>query len=138
MTIYTYDAWVEKFQPMPNHLRNQDNGLELAYETYGDEVEYVNLQDEKFVWTEVDGDDGTYILAGWHFVNRIQYYITNRPWDDEFSEVPTWIYRECDNAEEGECNAQCPECNGESTIIIPTETVEDLKKIYGEATNIVG
>jgi hypothetical protein len=135
--LYTYDKWVEEFQPMPNHLRNQDNGLELAYETYGEEVEYVNLQDEKFVWTEVDGDEGTYILAGWHFVNRIQYYITNRPWEDEWTEVPTWVYRSCDCDNEGDYDPNCPECD-EGTIDIPCDTVEALKQIYGEDADIVG
>jgi hypothetical protein len=135
----TYDYWVDNFQPMPNHL--VDDGDTLHYETYGEEVEYVKLQDNKHIWTEVDGDSGTYIVAGWHFVNRINYYITNKPWDDEWTEIPTWSWRECDNAEDndGECPSDCEECDGESTINIPCDTVEDLKWIYGQDNNdIVG
>ena len=135
----TYDYWVDNFQPMTNHL--VDDGDTLHYETYGEEVEYVKLQDNKHIWTEVDGDSGTYIVAGWHFVNRINYYITNKPWDDEYTEIPTWCYRECDNAEDndGECPRECEECNGESTINIACDTVDDLKWIYGQDNeDIVG
>lgn len=35
----------------------------------------------KTVWTMVDGDDGTYILAGAHSVNRICYLVTEVPWE---------------------------------------------------------
>jgi hypothetical protein len=138
--IYTYDAWVRDFQPMPNHLRNQDHGLELPYETYGEEVEYVKLQDEKHIWTEVDGDSGTYILSGWHFVNRIQYYITNKPWTDDV-EVPTWMERQCECVEDFDWDnpTYCEQCEErEGYISIPCETVEDLRQIYGESATIVG
>ena len=133
----TYDYWVDNYQPMPNHLRKQHNGLELAYETYGEEVEYVKLQDEKNIWTEVDGDFGTYIISGWHFINRIQYYITNKPWDDDI-EIPTWSYRECDCIDnDGDYDPDCSECE-EGSINIPIDTPEDLKQIYGEKIEIVG
>ena len=135
----TYDYWVDNFQPMPNHL--VDNDDTLHYETYGEEVEYVKLQDNKHIWTEVDGDSGTYIVAGWHFVNRINYYITNKPWDDEYTEIPTWAWRECDcveASEDGEYDPNCEECE-EGLVNISCDTVEDLKAIYGEDNeDIVG
>ena len=140
--FYTYDGWVKEFQPMMNHLREQDrNILELPYETYGEENEYVKQQDNRFVWTEVDGDCGTYIIAGYHWVNRIQYYITNKPWEDEYTEVPSWSYRQCDccdleEFEEIGYNPNCPDCD-EGMIDIPVDTVEDLKAIYGEDAPIV-
>lgn len=135
--FYTYSAWEKEFQPITNSIRN--NG-DLAYETYGDEYEYIKQQDEKNVWTEVDGDSGTYIVAGYHFVNRIQYYITTNPWEDEYTEVPTWCYRRCDcTDEEGfeDGNPDCPECEY-GDIDIPIDTVLDLKQIYGEDAPIVG
>jgi hypothetical protein len=135
----TYDYWVDNFQPMTNHL--VDDGDTLHYETYGEEVEYVKLQDNKHIWTEVDGDSGTYIVAGWHFVNRINYYITNRPWTDEWTEIPTWSWRECDcveASEDGEYDPNCEECE-EGLVNISCDTVEDLKQIYGEDNeDIVG
>lgn len=140
--IYTYDAWVRDFQPMANHLRNQDHGLELSYETYGDEDEYVRLQDNNNVWTEVDGDAGCYIVSGYHWVNRIQYYITNKPWSEDV-EVPTWAYRECgcaDGNPEFEWDGYDPDCKecDQGTIDIPVDTVVDLKNIYGDEVEIIG
>ena len=127
----TYDYWDTTFKPIKNNLTN---GEDIHFETYGDEYDFVKAQDPKYVWTEVDGDSGTYIVAGHHWVNRIHYYITENPWEDEYTEIPTWCYRQCDCAEEnedGDYNPDCPECD-EGMIDIPTDSVEDLKAIYGE------
>jgi hypothetical protein len=51
------------------------------FETYGDELKFIQEADDYIVWTYGDGDDGgTYIWAGYSFVNRIGYFITERPW----------------------------------------------------------
>ena len=129
--FYTYEAWEQTFKPIKNKITN---GNDIHFETYGEEYEFVKAQDPKTIWTEVDGDSGTYIVAGWHFVNRIHYYITENPWEDEYTEIPTWCYRRCDcTDEEGfeDGNPDCPECEY-GDIDIPTDTVEDLKAIYGE------
>lgn len=136
--IYTYSAWEKEFQPIKNSFRKYDD---IAFETYGEEVEFVQRTDNRHVWTEVDGDSGTYIIAGYHFVNRIQYYITNNPWEDEWIEVPTWAYRQCDcteleEFEEYGYNPDCTECE-EGMIDIDCATVVDLKQIYGEGVEIV-
>jgi hypothetical protein len=34
------------------------------------------------VWTWVDGSDGTYIVNGYSFVNRIGYFVSEVPYDD--------------------------------------------------------
>jgi hypothetical protein len=50
------------------------------FETYGDEVEFVKSQSPANIWTYGDGDDGGgYIWNGWHFVNRLGYFITEVP-----------------------------------------------------------
>jgi hypothetical protein len=129
--FYTYSAWEETFKPIKNHLVKYD---QLTFETYGEEQEFIRNYDPKFIWTEVDGDSGTYIVAGYHFVNRIHYYITENPWEDEWTEVPTWCYRRCDCTEEDgfeDGNPDCTECEY-GDIDIPCDTVEDLKQIYGE------
>ena len=133
----TYDYWVDNFKPIKNSLVKYD---QLHFETYGEEVEFVQKADNKYIWTEVDGDSGTYIIAGYHFVNRISYYITENPWDDEFTEIPAWCYRRCDCTDEDgfeDGNPDCPECEY-GDINIPVDTVEDLKAIYGEDAPIVG
>ena len=134
--FYTYDAWVDTFKPIKNSLVKYD---QLHFETYGEEYEFVKAQEPNTIWTEVDGEGGTYIVAGWHFVNRIHYYITENPWDDEYTEVPTWVYRRCDCTEEEgfeDGNPDCTECEY-GDIDIPIDTIEDLKAIYGEDAEIV-
>jgi hypothetical protein len=133
----TYDYWVENFKPIKNNFRNYE---EYAFETYGEEVDSVRSADNHHIWTEVDGDSGTYIVAGYHYVNRIQYYITVKPWEDEFTEVPTWCYRECDCTEEEgfeDGNPDCKECE-DGIIDIDCDSVVALKDIYGEEADIVG
>jgi hypothetical protein len=57
------------------------------YETYGEEIAYVKAQPNKRIWTIVDTDgDDLLILAGYHFVNRLGYLITNEEWSDENEE----------------------------------------------------
>ena len=134
--FYTYQSWVDTFQPITNSIRN--NG-DLAYETYGEEMEFIRNTDPKFIWTEVDGDNGTYLEAGYHYVNRIQYYITTKPWDDEYTEVPTWVYRDCDCRTEEtdwEADPECTECE-DGMIDIDCDSVVALKDIYGEDAPIV-
>nr|DAW17398.1 MAG TPA: hypothetical protein [Caudoviricetes sp.] len=79
---YTYDNWVDSFKPIANHFRNPNHDPVYAFETYGEEVEFVKAQDENRIWTEVDNDGELSIVSGWHFVNRFQYYITENPFDD--------------------------------------------------------
>ena len=47
---------------------------------FDDSLEY--YLDQHVLWTHVDGDGGTYLLPGLHRVNRIEYYISARPWTD--------------------------------------------------------
>jgi hypothetical protein len=130
--FYTYSAWEELFQPITNTLSGDTGEDTIHFETYGEEVEFVKSQDPNHIWTEVDGDSGTYIVAGYHFVNRIQYYVTEKPWSDEYTEVPTCAYRTCDCEDEyGDYDEACTECN-EGSINVDCDTVEALRDIYGE------
>ena len=79
-----YDAWVAEFKPMLNYIDPDSSFNQTMFETYGDEVEHVcdraNTPDtEPTVWTYIDGDDGTYIIDGYRIVNRIGYFITEKP-----------------------------------------------------------
>lgn len=139
----TYDYWVENFKPIKNKVSKYPDDSLIHFETYGEEIEFVKQHDNRNIWTEVDGDSGTYIVAGWHFVNRISYYVTEEPWEDEYTEIPTWCYRQCDCTDDEQYedegyNPDCPDCD-EGMIDIPTDTIEHLKQIYGEDNkDIVG
>lgn len=126
---YTFDDWWDTFDPKPNKLIGDNHTY--TFETYGAEYAEVVNADPNTVWTEVDGDEGTYIVAGLHFVNRIHYYITRKKWKDPYDSVVTWLYKPCPNSEEGECSNDCPECRGESSLDVPCDTYADLESFYG-------
>lgn len=129
--FYTYSSWAETFKPIKNTITN---GADIHFETFGAEYDFVKEQDPNHIWTEVDGDEGTYIVAGLSWVNRIHYYITENPWQDDYTEVPTWVYRLCDCADEsedGDYNPDCEECD-EGMVDIDCDTVVALKNIYGQ------
>lgn len=116
MSEITYKRWTEKYLPMSNYITNEG----WSYETYGDELEYVKLQDENHVWTEVEGDDGTYIVNGMATVNRLNYYITNKPWNDgEFISIPISkdVICSCYDVKdiESEPDEDCEMCYGTGT-----------------------
>ena len=60
----SYDEWVDKFNATPHDDVPPDI-------------------DEHFVWTALDGDNGEYCVSeGIHWVNRIRYYVSEIPWED--------------------------------------------------------
>jgi hypothetical protein len=86
-----WDVWAEKFKPKDNHF----NGQGKMYETYGEEYEYVKSIHPNFVWTYVDGDMSSLIIAGHHWVNRIGYYITENQWSDDMDACLLSVEEEC-------------------------------------------
>ncbi len=113
-----WDEWVEKFKPKDNHI----NGQGKMYDTYGEEYDYIKSLDQKYVWTYVDGDMSSLIIAGHHWVNRIGYYVTEVPWEDDMDACLLSVEEECkcyneddDVMEErgGEYgHPDCEECEG--------------------------
>lgn len=72
----------DTFKPVKNHLDSNAPYDECMFETYGDEVAFVKAQPKDRVFTLLTGDDGSklYIVPGWHFVNRMGYFVTEVPW----------------------------------------------------------
>lgn len=57
-------------------------GNPALLETYGDELDRVKKTPVKHIWTVVDGDGGSMVVcAGFHVVNRVNYIITEQPWE---------------------------------------------------------
>ena len=78
----------KKYQPISNPAAF-DSGC-VVFETYGKDYQRVKRTNGRKLWTVVDGDNGeSLIVAGWHYVNRLHYVITEREWDHE-SEVYAW------------------------------------------------
>ena len=84
----TLDKWYAVHKPINNTLDSNaswqdENGVGILFETYGEEQAFVYACDFHNVWTLVDGDNGgTYIINSRAFVNRIGYFISPVPWKD--------------------------------------------------------
>jgi hypothetical protein len=68
------------YKPMtnPHHVAPYDDTL---FGTFGPELDAVKAADPACVWTLVSGDDDTLlILNGFHFANRLGYFVTTYPW----------------------------------------------------------
>lgn len=79
-----FDTWLETYKPIFNPFDGTSgfviNGKSIMFETYGYELDFVLAQPKDRVWTWLDGDDGSFIGAGFAFVNRIGYIVTEYPW----------------------------------------------------------
>jgi predicted methyltransferase MtxX (methanogen marker protein 4) len=96
------DKWLADYKPVANHISDSSgweiNERGILFETYGEELDFVSQQPDNNVWTWIDGDEGTVIVAGMAFVNRIGYFVTEVAWTDEsaFVEVDTYSEEEED------------------------------------------
>ena len=94
-----HDAWIEKYRPIKNAIDQNSSFDGTMFETMGEELVFVRAQDPHKVWTLVDGEGHQIISAGFHFVNREGYFITEVPWTDESEYI---------DLDEG--RPQCKEC----------------------------
>ena len=122
-----YDEWFDTYKPIINSITGDE---QYQFETYGDELAFVLAQPDNTIWTEMDGNEGVSIVSGYHLVNRIQYYVTKKPWDD-LIEIPVSIDKECDCMSEGEGIIDCDECRGNGYTTIWIDTREEMEEIYG-------
>lgn len=88
----SFEEWEAKYKPKKNHLVEgasfqDESGVGIMFETYGVEVDYVKSNSPQHIWTYVDEDGKGYILAGWHFINRLGYFVTTVPWTDEWESI---------------------------------------------------
>lgn len=77
------DAFANIFRPKANHLNPNASfdwgaGYGTLFETYGEELAFVQSQPADTVWTLLSGD-GDVIVSGFHFVNRLGYFISKTP-----------------------------------------------------------
>jgi hypothetical protein len=122
MTNYvslTWKEFEEQFRPIKNHLVNDPD--QQMFETYGEELEFVLPKAEEYkVWTYLDGDECSLVISGYHFINRIGYYVCEVPYDeDTVYEIIVSTEEECECYDEdredndGEFGAKdCEKCEG--------------------------
>lgn len=124
--MLTYDDFVDIYKPINNSIANKDYTFESnTFETYGEEEAFVYAQPDNLVWTEVDGDNGIYIIAGKHYVNRIHYYVCEVPFTNDNEEVVVEVYKDCGCFE----NDACVNCGGSGIISIYPDTQEELREL---------
>jgi hypothetical protein len=114
--IQGWKAWEDKYKPIKNKFRKDPD--EQMFETYGEEVEFVQKADNKYIWTYLQGDMSDLLVAGYHYVNRLGYYISSIPWENEDDYVLLSVEEECECYNEdgyddgGAGNPNCQECEG--------------------------
>lgn len=129
----TIDEWAETYKPIKNPNNNWSSEMTYsAFETYSPDLDKVLAQDNKFIWTEVDGDDGVYIVEGYSLVNRIQYYICEVPHEDKFQQVLVSLEQDCEECENPETDNYCDECGGSGYISHYPDTREELVELLGD------
>lgn len=84
MPALSYDEWRDAYRLVRNTIRTNAPFDGCMFETFGPELDAVAAADPACVWTIVDGeDDRLWLLSGCHFVNRMGYLVTERPWAGE-------------------------------------------------------
>lgn len=101
----TFEEWEKKYKPLKNHLAKNSQIDGFGFETYGDELDFVEKQYPCYIWTVTHGDGceceekGEYceddghadycegevweIYNGMGIVNRVCYLITEIPEERE-------------------------------------------------------
>jgi len=85
------DIWMDTFVPTKNTLNDPDAERALdgcMFETFGPELEHVRTVASArpgCVWTLLESHDTgkQYIGSGMHLVNRVGYFITEKPLDEK-------------------------------------------------------
>lgn len=86
----SWETWLKKYKP-----RLDGEGQPIRFETYG--TEYAEVlkaykKNKKLIWTQVTGDSGKDGLSsGYHYVNRIVYYICEVPYDKYAKKTEYWV-----------------------------------------------
>jgi len=82
LIVLKYSDWADQFRPIPC-LDEDPRGDYYKFETFGPQYEQVMAVlavCPGCVWTWMDGDGcGDFIGDGWHWVNRLGYFLTEVP-----------------------------------------------------------
>jgi hypothetical protein len=82
--VYTFDEWVEKYKPLKNHIEESNTYEGYAFETYGEELEFIREQEPEKIWTLVEnGTDMSFVAFGMRWVDREFYFTSSVPVQEE-------------------------------------------------------
>ena len=80
-----FEEWEGIYKPIPNHIDKQgtyyadENGVNYSFETFGEELKYINKQDERYIWTLCEEDGVEFIQNGKWLINRLAYLVCKNP-----------------------------------------------------------
>ena len=85
LILRTEEEWIREYAP----IEDSENNEVKRFETYGEDLAFVRVQDPLKIWTLVEYEDDFVITNGYHLANRLGYYITEEPFDPKLDiEVP--------------------------------------------------
>tara|TARA_R110000868_G_C10902754_1_gene764432 strand:- start:91 stop:369 length:279 start_codon:yes stop_codon:yes gene_type:complete len=91
ITTLTSEEWDEEFIPIMDGESYKDFHPKVVNDDEKKVLEKALLEDR--VWTLLEGDNGDLFLAnGLHFVNRLDVYITEKPYDRNSIYEINWEY----------------------------------------------
>lgn len=80
----TEDEFTLMYRPIRNHLDQNaafdwGDGFGTMFETFGNELEFVRSQPANCIWTFISADGYDKITSGYHWVNRVGYFVSAEP-----------------------------------------------------------
>lgn len=127
------------FKPEQNKFSDRALGVHETYETFGKELEYVvsvvNDRDkgEKYIWTEIEVDNGREIVAGFIQENAYLYYVCAVPNFLPVSQKVVWEYQDdCTCSADGIDPEDCDICLGDEYMPVQFNFREDIVRYFGE------
>ena len=118
----TWEEFEEQFKPIKNFFREDED--EQMFETYGAEVEFVKSESPDRIWTYTQVERGCAIYNGWHFVNRIGYFVTENPFEPNTTYQVDFQGDVCDQCErvlgedeEYDDNGCCVNCSQDAEFL---------------------
>ncbi len=111
----TWQEFEEQFKPIKNSFRKHSE--DFMFETYGEELDFVRSAPENCIWTHSQIDYGFVTTEGYHFVNRMGYYVTEVPFEPDTSYEVDLYVETCEvcNNELDDDAWSCSEDDGEYT-----------------------
>lgn len=82
--VIEYSEWCTKYKPIQNNICRSAGFDGTMFETYGEEVQKILNTNSLHVWTYISGEnENDWIVPGYYLVNRLGYFITEVPWNDD-------------------------------------------------------
>lgn len=83
-----YGQWIKKYKPIKNDVTPSASFAGYMFETCDQDRDRVFKEPNSKIWTLVDDEgDKLLLIPGKHFINRLGYFITEIPWENEVEYV---------------------------------------------------